>query len=484
MARSETFSQACSKVGSFSYYNNFTLYVELTDRDGNSATNKSYTDYKVYCSSNGAGSLNSKHAIYFELDGQIIVNQTVTWSASSPYISILIAQGTKEIDHNDKSSIYFNAWIQASSYGVSAARSGYFDLEYIPRYTTVWNSERGKTLNTISINWSTADARDWTQFSLNDGEWLNAYDTVASDNKSGYYTIHNLEPNTTYKIRTRCRRTDSGLWSEAGNLWIRTYDIARITEAPNFTDEENPTIKYLNPFGNNVNELLACISLNGTKDDIAYKQISKTGNSYTFELTEEERELLREATKSNTLTVYFYIKTVYGETYYNSIGRTFTIINGNPIFSNFSYEDVNQNIVDNLTGDNQTIIKGYSNVRGLVSVANKAIPQKQATMNKYRLSIGEAVSEVNYSDTEDVSTTIEKATSNIITMYAIDSRENSTAKQITASKFIDYKPIVIKTISVTRKGNIQEETSLQFEGSIWNGNFGIKSNSINSCYYR
>ena len=68
MARSDTFKAACSKVGNFNYYNYFTLYVELTDKNGDPSSNTSTVEYKVYCSSSGSGSLDSDHQIYFELD--------------------------------------------------------------------------------------------------------------------------------------------------------------------------------------------------------------------------------------------------------------------------------------------------------------------------------------------------------------------------------------------------------------------------------
>ena len=43
-----TYSQVCSNVGSFTYGNRFTLYVVLTNRDGDPSTNKSVVDYNVY----------------------------------------------------------------------------------------------------------------------------------------------------------------------------------------------------------------------------------------------------------------------------------------------------------------------------------------------------------------------------------------------------------------------------------------------------
>ena len=78
---------------------------------------------------------------------------------------------------------------------------------------------------------------------------------------------------------------------------------ATVTSAPNFNDEGNPTIKYSNKAGNSVTSLQACISLTGSKADVAYRDISKTGTSYTFNLTDAEREVLRKATTgSNSRT--------------------------------------------------------------------------------------------------------------------------------------------------------------------------------------
>jgi hypothetical protein len=71
---------------------------------------------------------------------------------------------------------------------------------------------------------------------------------------------------------------------------------ATITYAPNFNDESNPTIKYNNPAGKTVTSLQACISLDGSKADVSYRNIPKKGTSYTFDLTDEERNVLRENT--------------------------------------------------------------------------------------------------------------------------------------------------------------------------------------------
>lgn len=109
------------------------------------------------------------------------------------------------------------------------------------KYTTVYNSLRGRTSSSISINWSTTDARDYTQYSLNGGGWTDAGDTVASDNKSGYYTISGLAANTSYTVKTRCRRADSGLWSEATTT-VSTSTYAKTTPTISLSGKTSSSI--------------------------------------------------------------------------------------------------------------------------------------------------------------------------------------------------------------------------------------------------
>ena len=101
---------------------------------------------------------------------------------------------------------------------------------------------------------------------------------------------------------------------------------ATLTAAPNFTDMENPTISYSNPAGNAVSDLLACISFTGARDDIAYRPISKTESTYTFNLTDAERDVLRNGTAGRERQVIFFVRTTIGDgIYYSIIERTLSI---------------------------------------------------------------------------------------------------------------------------------------------------------------
>ena len=200
MARSETFTAGCSKVGSFSYASNFTLYVLLTDRNGTPSTNHSYVDYNVYCQSSGSGSINANHYLYFNINGSDKRNETVKVNVSSPYANIAIASGTIEVNHDGISSIPFSASIKASSYGVSASVSGSFTLEYIPRYAEINSvSVQSVGLNTAVIQYSVSRTAN-IFCRVDGGSYGNprVYNTT-----SGTFTVSNLTPGQQHSFQDR-----------------------------------------------------------------------------------------------------------------------------------------------------------------------------------------------------------------------------------------------------------------------------------------
>nr|DAT94311.1 MAG TPA: protein of unknown function DUF859 [Caudoviricetes sp.] len=102
---------------------------------------------------------------------------------------------------------------------------------------------------------------------------------------------------------------------------------ATITSAPNFTDVDNPAIAYANPAGSAVSALDVCISLTGSASDIAYRAVSTSGGSYTFQLSDAERAVLRNNTNL-TRKVVFLLRTKIGSTYYyDTAERTFSVTN-------------------------------------------------------------------------------------------------------------------------------------------------------------
>lgn len=190
----------------------------------------------------------------------------------------------------------------------------------------------------------------------------------------------------------------------------------------------------------------------------------------------------------NSASYRIAVNTYNGNSYMGTKYQYGTIYVGTatPTFSDFDYEDINPTTLE-LTGDKNKFIKGYSIAQTTISETNKAVAVKKATIVKYRTLIGTQQSEASYKDTGNVLMAINDMDNKEINVYVIDSRGNSKSvkKVIDDSNFIEYTLINIKNASVKRGlGGIGTEVTLSFDGEIFTGNFGVKDNSIISCYYQ
>lgn len=253
---------------------------------------------------------------------------------------------------------------------------------------------------------------------------------------------------------------------------VELTDIPRaatLTAAPNFTDEDNPTITYNNPAGEAVDKLEACISLTSARADIAYREVSKTGTSYTFSLTEAEREVLRLATLdgSASRTVYFILQTtIAGVTYRSPLAKTFTVVNAEPQISALVM-DINEKTVA-LTGDRLTrLIKGYSNVGYELT----ATAQKGAIIAGYRATNGSAVFTT-------ASGTFAATQSADFTFSATDNR-GQTATENRKFNLVEYfKPTCDAEATLELDGETTARAEVTITGTFFNASFGAVKNSI------
>lgn len=386
---------------------------------------------------------------------------------------------TKDVSHNADGTLTLSAeaTFTAQPWGWSATAWSELTLPKIPRYATCNQSLRARRINSLDISWSSDSTIDYVWYDIN-GQ--NTWTAVGSVNaSSGYYTIPNLEPNSTYWIRTRVRRKDSQLTTDSTEYSYTTHSAGTITSAPNFNDEENPTITYSNPFGENVDSLEAMIE----KDNVRLIQgraISKTGNSYTFNFTEAERKILRETCKSNSMTLRFYIRTSSaGKVYWSHLERTMTIVNGNPTFNNFQWW------VDERTRElcgSQKAIKNHTTITTYINSDDQAKAKKEATIKSYQTTIGtksNSTTNISYPVSYDVPN-VDGAS---ITVFAIDSRDNSApvSKPIT---LLDYWDMTNSPLQVARTQQVNSEVRLNFEGVIDLLNFGAIENSIKQVKYQ
>lgn len=257
----------------------------------------------------------------------------------------------------------------------------------------------------------------------------------------------------------------------SGSATVTLDKIARyasIISATNFTDESNPTITYSNPAGNAVDELQACISLTGSLPDVPYREIPKTGTSYTFPLTTAERNTLRAAApNSNTLNVKFFVRTLIGSNEnFSYVDGKMNIVNAAPTISP-SVVDTNSTTY-NITGDDSILVAGHSTAR----VTINATAKKYATITSRKIEHGTQVL------TADGTLSV---TNNPIKITVTDSRGNSATH--TAPNAI--VPYFNPTCSIGNNMPTTDGTfSLVVSGLFFNGSIGKTSNYSITVQYR
>ena len=251
---------------------------------------------------------------------------------------------------------------------------------------------------------------------------------------------------------------------------------ATLSYAENFTDEGNPRITYYNPAGTTATSLEAGIIIPGGATDIQYRAISKTAEDYTFNLTDAERKILRQAAiNSKSLSVTFSLKSVVaGNTYYSEIPRTMSMVNAEPTIT-VGVGEMNEGVY-NLTGNSSTIIKNHNEVEYAISATAK----KEATIKSYKAQNGSTVYSYNRA-------TFYSVYDNKFTFTVTDSR-GYTATKVVELNMIDYVDLTLNLknvmLNINAAGGTSTAGTLVFdvEGKYFNGSFGAVTNSLTLDY--
>ena len=217
-----------------------------------------------------------------------------------------------------------------------------------------------------------------------------------------------------------------------------------------------------------------------TTEYVVLDTIENVENGYIWNPTESMLNTIYTNTPTqNSRTLTFRLSTYTDSTKATQIGDTNEksnvgmIVNANPIFTSFNYEDANSNTIA-LTGNSSKIINGYSTLRisNLAAAGNKG-----ATLQLIQIN------DIQYPYSENFTIDIEKWTSNKITIYVIDSRNNSTKLEtLIGINFINYTEKTITERSCLREGSINEESILSFKGTFFNSSFGAVANTLTASY--
>lgn len=223
-------------------------------------------------------------------------------------------------------------------------------------------------------------------------------------------------------------------YSSSGGSFTLT-DIPRkatITAASNFTDLENPSISFSNPGGFTMDVWL---ELNPVGDHLCVRNNIPNTGSYTWTLTEAERNALRDRCAGTSCTVRLGLYSYVGGTQYADYrDMTFTIKESDATRPTVSME---------LTLNNGTLPSTFADMyiqgKSKVNVKLSATGKNNAKINSYSAS----VDGVAYNSQTFTSNVIQSSGNLDIMGYAKDSREFTGSVKKSINVIAYSKPLVI-----------------------------------------
>jgi len=256
---------------------------------------------------------------------------------------------------------------------------------------------------------------------------------------------HNADGSSpTKKIATSWSASFGGGGNTSADIKMpKIQRLATITNASDFTDEENPYIEFTNPASFKVEPYINFYD-NNNKLMLSIKRTSSLYTSpYNWELTDEERNTIR-----NTLNGQKSYKANYGlNTYsgttnigYSSQSKTISFVNAEPTFTS-SLEETDTNVISVLGSSVSKIIKNASDIKA--TIVPTAL--KGATIKSVEIIHGNSDVVLTASPYELVLTAITDTFKIIVT----DSRGYVVDETIT-KELIDYIPIEISQYSFKR----------------------------------
>lgn len=254
----------------------------------------------------------------------------------------------------------------------------------------------------------------------------------------------------TFNVNATIDGVRVGSITASGSITLdRIARNATIVSANDFTDETNPTLTYSNPSSFACDVAIEFAGGSITRAGAA----SGSGGSYTMQLTDAERETLRNASKnSQTLKVTYALKTtIDGTAYYSRAERKMNVVDAAPELGAVSYEDANAATVA-VTGDKSRIIQNHSTLTVNVPTATA---KKGATIASYTIAFGGVTKTVTAAGAVSLGA-VDVSYSQALTVMATDSR-GFTASQSVQVTVDDYSaPTAV--IDLHRLNNFEPET--------------------------
>ena len=424
-----------------------------------------------------SGSAYFGYPIYAKVyyDGALKFNPTLKSASPSQWKNEIVwTSDWSSVDNKTSGSTTLSVNLYSGSGNTRNATYEY-GMYVAPAYTSITKFNVNKRDETsVSFDWSASDICDYAWYSKDNGA---SWSPLPSNN-----IVSGLSAGTGYNFKLRVRRTDSQLVTESGTVYQQTYYYPHPTRITDFVIGDGAYVDVYNPLGRNYKlELISNIS-GGV---IGTYQGTYAG-TINGEFKTEDAINKQYASIPNSNSGTYYAKVTYGSNVHTKGNATYSININNalPTFNNFTYKDTNSKIVG-ITGNDQVLVKGYSNVRVIISSANKMVANKSASPKNYIAIIDTLNKSVDYS-TSDINLdlgVINASGNKNLTVTAYDSRNNNVTRNKEVMVYDYNKPII--NIDVSRLNNFENQTTLKVKGTYSKLNINnLDKNTITKVQYR
>ena len=336
------------------------------------------------------------------------------------------------------------------------------------------------TMNPYSFNNDSCNGWvkiDGTKYNFS-SKWKQKAKTTIYDSTKTIY--HNSDGNKTLSINASFNGETSEVGTVTASTSVKLKQIYRNSVLNNLTASKGSwEFDVGTSFGVKITKYNSSytdtLTLKIKSDGTTLKTISNISTGDTITFTDDEIDLMYQKTPNSKICELSYtLTTKNGSTTIGSSSGTIKgYINVPPTIQSISPTPDNK--TKELTGVNVApykYIKNYSNV----NVIATALGNKYATIDHF--TVGSSIYQAtNGSATFEIS----KISSKDLIVYAVDSRTNETS-QTTTLDLLEYISITKGTQSSSRKNNIEEETTISFNGKFWNNNFGSVQNTLTASY--
>lgn len=251
---------------------------------------------------------------------------------------------------------------------------------------------------------------------------------------------------------------------------------ATITSATDFTDTGTPSLAYSNAGGFTADAYLEFAPVGSGTQIMRKGAITGKSGTYTFVLTDAERETLRAACTGISMPVRYVLRTIIGgQEYYSTLDRTMSMSDAAPILGALSYADGNATTVA-ITGDAKVIVQKQSDLQVTFGAATA---QKGATITEYSATFAGVTKTASSVVTLDFGK-VDVSSDMPLVFSATDSRGLKTSTTLTVKVEPWWGPT--STVTLARRNNFEPETHIT--ATAWYAALDGKNEVTISAKYR